>query len=543
MLTVSKFEKYIIIFFTVFFVAAAVPNFILEKHRYSVLPDFIANHGTVNFGIDLQGGARFLFEIGLDQLLKEHMETLSDALRRGEYSLLSQGIKRYTGLRIIDNDTIAVRITKEEDVAAAGIALKFLEQHQSINSLHNDHESLNVELQDDRRTYHLSLTENAQATIIKSAMQQTLEIMRNRIDELGTKDPIIQQQGTKYVMVQIPGTNDISPAIFGQTARLTIHTVQDTFNSTAYDQRRSANSGSLILPFKDQQGLLANVDKIPIISGENLKNARLAYDPNTKQPIVNFILDIEGTKKFATATIENIGNSIAIVIDGHIISAPVVREPILGGSGQISGNFTTESANNLAVILRSGALPAPLKIVESSRIGPELGKEALQQGMTALVIAFIMVAVYMIATYGYAGVFASIALSVNFMMLIGILSLLGATLTLPGIGGIILTLGIAVDGSIIIFERIRELKKKNENMNIHSLIQTGYSMANSAIYDANITTLIVMLFIFTISAGPIRGFSITLSIGVVTSVFTSVYFTRMLLISWIESRNIKKLSF
>ena len=350
-----------------------------------------------------------------------------------------------------------------------------------------------------------------------SSLDQSLEIVRRRIDEVGTNEPTILRRGSDRILIELPGLEDPNriKKLLGKTANLTFRLVSDTEDVF----------GSESLTYENSENKL-NISKRIILSGDNLINAQPALDRQTNQAVVNFTFDRAGSKKFGRATSDNVGRRVAIILDGKIISAPVVQEPILTGQGQISGDFTFQSATDLALLLRSGALPAPLKIIEERTVGPDLGEDSIKAGAVSLMIGFLLVIIYMVYKYRNLGLIADLALITNLILLIGVLTILEATLTLPGIAGIILTVGMAVDANVLIFERIKE-ELKSENSIIHAF-DSGYKKAQSAVLDANITTLISAIILFFLGSGPVKGFAVTLGIGILTTLFSAYFFARHL---------------
>jgi preprotein translocase subunit SecD len=365
-------------------------------------------------------------------------------------------------------------------------------------------------------------------------VKQALEIIRRRIDEVGTREPTIQRQGTSRILIQVPGIGSASElkAIIGTTAQLTFQPVVG--RTSGVDA--PAGSGNEILPSLDEEGVFFKLEKAPVVTGEELVDAQPSFDQNGR-PAVSFRFNTSGARKFGNYTAENIGNPFAIVLDDEVISAPVIQSHIAGGSGIITGRFTVEETTKLAVLLRAGALPARLDFLEERTIGPELGADSIQAGKLACVVAFAAVLGFMILSYGLFGVFANIALIVNVGLIFGLLSMIGATLTLPGIAGIVLTIGMAVDANVLIFERIREELKSARGP--ARAIELGYEKALSAILDANITTFITAVILFAMGSGPVRGFAITLGLGILTSVFTALFVTRLLIVVWFENRRPK----
>jgi preprotein translocase subunit SecD len=380
----------------------------------------------------------------------------------------------------------------------------------------------------------IRLSEAEIAAANDRTVQQALEIIRRRIDEVGTREPTIQRQGSQRILIQVPGLGSASELkdIIGTTAQLTFQPVVSRSSSSETDP----GAGNELLPSIDQEGLFYVLERGAVVTGEELTDAQPDFDQNGR-PAVSFRFNPTGARKFGDYTAENIGNPFAIVLDGEVISAPVIQSHIPGGSGIITGNFSVEESTNLAVLLRAGALPAGLDFLEERTIGPELGADSIQAGKIACIVAFAAVLVFMAASYGTFGLFANIALIINVALIFGLLSAIGATLTLPGIAGIVLTIGMAVDANVLVFERIREEVASGKGPS--RSIATGYEKALSAIVDANITTFITAVILFAIGSGPVRGFSITLGLGIITSVFTAIFVTRLIIIMWFERRRPK----
>ena len=371
-------------------------------------------------------------------------------------------------------------------------------------------------------------TETALKQLKLQVVDQSIEIVRRRIDALGTKEPVIQRQGEDRIVVQLPGLQNPEEVkeLLGKTAKMSFHLVDS--NSTAMDARRGKLSGTSRL-VKGVEGETYVIFRKPIISGEHLKNANVQFQEG--QPVVGFEFDTVGGKKFGETTKNNIGERLAIVLDNEVISAPTIQTAILGGSGVITGNFTTKTANDLAVLLKSGALPAPLEVLEERTVGAGLGADSIREGVIASIIGLIAVVAFIIAAYGLFGVFTTIAVFTNLFLLLGALSFIGATLTLPGIAGIILTIGMAVDANVLIFERMREEVKAGRSP--RDAADAGFTEAWNTIVDSNLTTLVAAFVLFYFGTGPVRGFAVTLSIGIATSMFTSVTVTRLIIASWL----------
>jgi preprotein translocase subunit SecD len=382
----------------------------------------------------------------------------------------------------------------------------------------------------------VTLTQTELVAMRRQAIQQSIEIIRRRIDETGTKEPVIQQQGDDRIIVQLPGMKDPQHMkdLLGKTARMTFHLV---------DAETSCSGGNLpltvrCLPLKDSGQKLA-VRRRALITGDMLSNAQTGFGMNG-EPVVNFSFNNLGARKFGEITKDNVGSPFAIVLDDEIITAPRINEPILGGSGQISGSFTTQSANDLAILLRAGALPAPLKVIEERTVGPSLGADSVVSGKHAAIVATLLVMGFMFLTYGVIfGFFVNFALLINILLLVAILSVMGATLTLPGIVGIVLTIGVAVDANVLIYERMREEKRSGRS--VMASIDHGYRGSMSSILDANFTSLIAALVLYSIGTGPVRGFAVTLGIGIVTSLFSAIYLTRIMISVWVNWRQPKTL--
>ncbi|WP_291735978.1 protein translocase subunit SecD, partial [Leisingera sp. F5] len=365
-------------------------------------------------------------------------------------------------------------------------------------------------------------------------VRQALEIVRRRIDEVGTREPTIQRQGADRILIQVPGIGSASElkAIIGTTAQLTFNPVA----GRGSDADAAPGIGNKIIPSLDEDGIYYTIEAAAVVTGEDLVDAQPSFDQNGR-PAVTFRFNTSGARRFGDYTAENIGSPFAIVLDDEVVSAPVIQSHIPGGSGIITGNFTIEESTNLAVLLRAGALPAGLEFLEERTIGPELGQDSIDAGKIATIVAFIAVLVFMGLSYGLFGLFANVALILNIALIFGMLSLIGGTLTLPGIAGIVLTVGMAVDANVLIFERIREELKAGRGP--AKAIDEGYSKALSAILDANITTFITAVILFAMGSGPVRGFAITLGLGIMTSVFTAIFVTRLIVIMWFERRRPK----
>ena len=506
-------------------VVAAAPN-LFSRDTVESWPDWLPK-SQINLGLDLQGGSHLLLEVGVDTVIEERLEDLVSEVRLA----LRRERVMYRGLGV---DEGMVRFTLMEP-GDAGQAREHLDALNPVLPMSGmgigGGREFTVEDFGEGRL-GIGFSEEGRAERVRAAVNQSLEVVRRRIDELGTREPTIQRQGDDRILVQVPGERDPSniKELLGRTARLTFHMV-DMDASLSDAEAGRLPPGTMLVPSvdPDSDGVPAwVVQRRAELSGENLVDSQPSFQDN--QPVVSFRFDNAGARRFATLTQQNTGRLFAIVLDNEVISAPRIREPILGGSGVISGSFTVESANQLAILLRAGALPAPLTILEERSVGPDLGADSVAAGQTASVIGIVLVGAFMALYYGRFGLIADFALFCNMVLILAALSLLGATLTLPGIAGIVLTVGMAVDSNVLIFERIREEVRAGRTP--LSAIDAGFSQAMRAIIDANLTTLIAALLLFEFGSGPVRGFAVTLAIGILTTLFTTTLVTRTALLVW-----------
>tara|TARA_R110002110_G_scaffold165412_8_gene365763 strand:- start:1028 stop:2677 length:1650 start_codon:yes stop_codon:yes gene_type:complete len=490
----------------------------LEAQR-ALWPNWMPS-GLVNLGLDLRGGAHLLAEVRVQDVYTSRMEATWPEVR--------DALRDLTPVRRQDapEGTLRVQLQDAGKMAEAlEIARALARPVQTLSGVGaND-----IDVAGNDGVITITLSEAEKQATDERTMQQSLEIIRRRIDEVGTREPTIQRQGSDRILIQVPGIGSAAElkAIIGTTAQLTFSPVV----SRGTDATANPGIGNALLPSLDNPGEYYIVETAPVVTGEELVDAQPSFDQNGS-PAVSFRFDTTGARKFGNYTAENIGSPFAIVLDDEVISAPVIQSHIPGGSGIITGNFTVEESTNLAVLLRAGALPAGLDFLEERTVGPELGQDSIDAGKVATIVAFVAVLAFMFMSYGLFGVFANIALIINVGLLFGLLSLVGATLTLPGIAGIVLTVGMAVDANVLIFERIREELKTAKGPS--RAIALGYEKALSAITDANITTLITAVILFVMGSGPVRGFAITLGFGIITSVFTAIFVTRLLLVIWFE---------
>jgi preprotein translocase subunit SecD len=485
--------------------------------------------GLVNLGLDLRGGAHLLAEVQVEDVYAARMEgfwpEVRNALRPERDTVGSFRLQPGPA------DQIRVKISKPEGMPRALDVVRGLAN--PVTTL-TGAGATDIEVSAEGDILIVQLTEAERLASDDRTVRQSLEIVRRRIDEVGTREPTIQRQGADRILIQVPGIGSASELkeIIGTTAQLTFNPVV----GRGSDPDARAGVGNKVLPSLDEEGTYYTVEAAPVVTGEDLVDAQPSYDQNGR-PAVTFRFNTSGARRFGDYTAENIGSPFAIVLDDEVVSAPVIQAHISGGSGIITGNFTIEESTNLAVLLRAGALPAGLEFLEERTIGPELGQDSIDAGKIATIVAFVAVLVFMTLSYGLFGIFANIALMLNVALIFGALSLIGGTLTLPGIAGIVLTVGMAVDANVLVFERIREELKNGRGP--ARAIDEGYSKALSAILDANVTTFITAVILFAMGSGPVRGFAITLGLGIMTSVFTAIFVTRLMIVMWFERRRPK----
>lgn len=487
--------------------------------------------GLVNLGLDLRGGAHLLAEVHTDDVYKARMDSLWPELRRGlaDQRDIVGAVRRVPG----PDDELHVEIENPDQMAkAVEIARGLATPVVTLTGAGQ----LDLDISASGKVLTVKLSDAEKAAADDRTIQQSLEIVRRRVDEVGTREPTIQRQGADRILIQVPGIGSAAElkALIGTTAKLTFNPVV----GRTTDANARPGVGNVLLPSQDEPGVYYIIENTPVVTGEELTNAQPAFDQNS-QPAVNFTFNPSGARKFGAYTAANIGQPFAIILDNEVISAPVIRDAITTGSGQISGSMDVAGSTQLAVLLRAGALPAELTILEERTIGPELGQDSIDAGKLGSIVAIVAVVAYIVASYGLFGVFASVAVIVNVILLLAVMSAIGATLTLPGIAGIVLTVGTAVDANVIIYERIREELRKGKR--VANSIDTGFQEAMSAIIDANVTTFIAGLVMFFIGSGPVKGFAVTLTIGLVTSVFTAIYLTRLIIVMWYEWRKPKQL--
>lgn len=494
-------------------VVYAAPN-VFDRDAFGDVPTGVPGR-QINLGLDLQGGSYLLLQVDTAVVVQERLEAIVETARRE----LRDAKIGYLGLGV-HGDVAAFDVRDAADLERARQLAREFEAGTEVTAT------------GDRIS--IRLTEQSVGEINRNAVQQSIEIVRRRVDETGTREPLIQRQGDNRILIQLPGVDNPEriKALIGQTAKLTFQLV-DTGVSAQEAAGGRVPPGSKVLPSADRQGPPSYVVKRRVmVSGENLVDAQPSFQDN--RPVVSFRFDSVGGRRFGQATTENVGKPFAIILDDKVISAPVIREPILGGTGIISGSFSVQEAQDLALLLRAGALPAPLTVLEERTVGPGLGADSIAAGKIASAVGLVLVAIFMVVAYGLFGLFANLALMMNIALILGALSAIQATLTLPGIAGIVLTMGMAVDANVLIFERVRE-EIDNGRSPINAL-EAGFRRAFTTIVDSNLTTLFAVAFLFALGSGPVKGFAVTLGIGILTSMFTAVMVTRLIVSVWARRR-------
>ncbi len=549
MLHIELWKRVVIWGLVLIGLAFAVPNLFytrVEQHNDAVAaiekqgetPELVAARDAwpswlpstlVNLGLDLRGGAQLLAEVQVEDVYADRMDgywpEIRDALRKARDEVGT--VRRQPA----PNGELKIRISRPEGMQRALEIVRALAR--PVVSL-SGVGSTDIVVTGAGDVLSVTLSEAEKIQTDDRTIQQSLEIIRRRVDEVGTREPTIVRQGERRILIQVPGIGSAEElkALIGTTARLTFHAVE----GRTTDAGARPGPRQVIYPSLDDPNTFYILDKTPVVNGEDLVDAQPTFDQNG-QPAVNFRFNPTGARKFGDYTAENIGSPFAIVLDGEVISAPTIRDHIAGGSGIISGRFTVEESTKLAILLRAGALPAKMVFLEERTIGPELGQDSIEAGKLAAGVAGVGVLVFMALSYGLFGIIANIALVLNVGLIFGLLSMIGATLTLPGIAGIVLTIGMAVDANVLVFERIREELKNTRGP--ARAIELGYEKALSAILDANVTTLITAIILFVMGSGPVRGFAVTLGLGIVTSVFTAIFVTRLIIVMWFERRRPK----
>ncbi len=482
----------------------AIPNFLPQGTK---LPSWWK---PISLGLDLQGGSNLLLEVKMSDVLKERMANIEDSVRQ----VLREHRIRYQNLASTD-DSVRVKIDNSNARTQAMRHLRSIEDGLEVAVVDND-------------VIELKYSEIAYNQMQAKVVDQSIEIVRRRVDELGTKEPTIQSQGQDRIIVQLPGIQNPEEVkqLLGKTAKMSFHLVDSRTSATSAKRGKLSSTSRVVSGVDGGQYVIT---RKAVVDGAHLVDAGVSFQDG--EPVVSFKFDTVGGRKFAEVTRDHIKEALAIVLDNEVISAPTIQGAITGGSGVITGNFSSETANELAMLLRSGALPAQLEVLEERTVGAGLGADSIRQGILASIISFICVIVFMVVAYGLFGIFTTITVVINLFLTLGAMSAIGTTLTLPGIAGIILTIAMAVDANVLIFERMREEVKKGRSTK--DAADAGFTEAITTIIDSNLTTLVAALVLFWFGTGPVRGFAVTLAIGIATSMFTSVTVTRLIIASWI----------
>jgi len=534
-LQVSLWSRLVTLIILVGGILIALPNALSPEVR-AKMPTFLPS-SAVNLGLDLQGGSYLLLGVDFDQVMKDRVESLLGdvraSMRKARISLTD--VKQTT-------DSLSLRITDAGELEQARSLLQSANPSMTSSVLSVGGKAYDM-TESAGGVFTLRMTDAFKTTTRQQVMDQSIEVVRRRIDAMGTKEPTIERSGEDRILVQVPGLQDPGQlkTMLGKTAKMTFRLVDEQADPNA----SVAPIGDEILPLVDRKSPNMPPSKIVVqrrvmVSGDRLTDASQGFDSQTGQPVVNFRFDNVGARQFGDVTKEHVDHLFAIVLDNEVISAPRIISPILGGSGQITGSGTAKEANDLAIVLRAGALPAPLKPLEERSVGAELGKDSIDAGRKAALAGLALVALFMVLRYGLFGIFADIALTLNVVLLLACLTAFGATLTLPGIAGIVLTMGMAVDANVLIYERIREEQRNGRTM--LASIDTGFRRAMATIIDANMTHLIASLILFELGTGPVKGFAVTLAVGIITSFFTAVMVTRLIVITWLNAARPRKLT-
>lgn len=526
MLHFTRWKMIAILTVVVVGLLAALPN-LFSKETVDSWPSWVPKRQMV-LGLDLQGGAYLLYEVDKQDYVQKRLRSLVGDIRK---AMLEEPRIGYSGLGI-QGQGVQLRIRDLSQLAEVKKRLEPLRNQLATSALGGTAvNEFDLTVGDDGLV-QMAYSEAGLNQRIRQIVDQSIEVIGRRIDQLGTVEPSIQRQGADRILVEAPGLDDPErlKTLVGQTAQLTFHLVDTGVSPTAETRK----PGTVVLNSTDTPPVPYVIEEAPLLTGEDLTDAQATFDSRSNEPVVSFRLSSAGARVFGEVTQKNVNRPFAIVLDDKVISAPVIREPILGGSGQISGNFSIQSANDLAILLRAGSLPAKLTIVEERNIGPGLGADSIRAGKIAAIIGTAAVCAFMVMTYGVLGWIANIAVIVNVILIFSIVTILGATLSLPGIAGVIITVGTAVDSNVLIYERIREEYRSGRSA--IASIDAGFHKALGTILDANVTTLIAALVLFYMGSGPIRGFAVTHAIGVATTMFTAFTFTRLLVAMWVRWR-------
>ncbi len=507
----------------------ALPNFLSEETRAN-MPGWLPST-PLTLGLDLQGGSYVLLEVDLAGVRSDRLTAVEGDVRLRFNSAEPRILYQNLDMR---NDMVTVTVTDPARFEDARTIVNQIINPAGAAMLGIGPATEYQLLDDGSGNMRVGFAPNFERLLANQIIAQSIEVVRRRIDEIGTREPTIQQQGADRILVQVPGLEDTQElrAILQRTARMNFRLVDETGDVQAAVAGRVPPGSELLYEENLGQQYPILIQRRIMVSGDRLTNASVGFDQQRAQTVVNFRFDGAGARQFGDVTRTNVGRRFAVVLDNEVISAPVINEAILGGSGQISGNFTPDTANQLAVLLNAGALPADLLIIEERSVGAELGADSVSAGSNSAMLGFALVIVFILLSYGTFGGFASIGVAVNLILLLGVMSALGATLTLPGIAGIVLTLGMSVDANVLIYERIREEMRQGKTA--IAAIDTGFRRAMSAIIDSNLTTILAALILFQLGSGPVRGFAVTLGLGIILSFFSAVMVTRLMIILWIR---------
>ncbi len=539
MLQISTWVRVLIGLFLLAGLIIALPNAIPDNVRER-LPHWLPAN-TVSLGLDLRGGSSILEEVQLDQALKDKIESLHADIRLG----LRKAHIGFDNLSTSGNDTVSVHILDPQRFEEARTIITNLNPTATSSLLGMGSRAYEVTTPGNNSIV-MKMSDAYKAQTSQQIVSQSIEVVRRRIDALGTREPDITRQGEDRILIQVPGLSDPQRLIdlLGKTAKMTFQLVDETANVEQAEQQHIVPIGDVLLyednPIKGGKPVPIVVERRVMVSGDRLTDAAGTFSQQNGEAVVDFRFDSVGAREFGEVTRTHVNQRFAIVLDNKVISAPKINEPILGGAGYIEGSFTIQSASDLAALLRAGALPAPLKVLSQSTVGPSLGEDSIRAGKYSAMGGLLLVALFMVLRYGLFGLFADVALTLNVVLLFAALTLFGATLTLPGIAGIVLTMGMAVDANVLIYERIKEEQRNGRSM--LASIDTGFRRAMATIIDANMTHLIASLILFQLGSGPVRGFAVTLGVGIITSFFTAVMVTRLMVVTWLEMRRPKRLA-
>ncbi len=541
MLNFPRWKKMIIIGVCLLGLWGASPNFLSQDMRDTLgtlLPE-----KTISLGLDLRGGLHLLLSVDAKAVIDARMDSLKESVKDIRDVRTASGKRlSVSRIKIVGSDSLTFYYREAVEKEAILKEIKPLAIIDPSNPFGAGKLDFDIAEDDENNTITLTLTDFGINKRKRDAVSQVISVLGKRLDPDGTRELTIQPNGSDRIILQVPGVTDSRPikALIEQQAVLTFHMVDESTTQTDIARGRPGPNSIIVDNYDGDTpaGQIA-IDKKVMLTGRNLDEAKVTFDGQTGETVVGFKFNNTGGKIFADITVKNVGKRCAIKLDDRVISAPVIKTPILGGSGIIQGRYTVQSAQELVTLMNAGALPAKLTVLEENTVGPSLGKDSIEAGKVAVIYGFIAVILYMAISYGFFGLIADIALITNVVIILGALSLFQATLTLPGIAGIVLTIGMAVDANVLVFERIREEQLLGRNP--FNAMETGYRQALSTIFDANITTLIAAVLLYLFGSGPVKGFAVTLTIGIITSVFTAILVTRLILATWLKHKRPAKL--